>query len=335
MNRILCAVLLIWLSETAGAQKSIDLSGRWNLRLDRNYADVEERWFAKTLNDDTIHLPGSMPEKLKGDPVSADTKWTASLYDSSYYFNPYMAKYRVEENFKVPFFLTSDRHYVGVAWYQKEIEIPRSWRGERIVFSMERPHIETTVWINDQEADMQNSLCVLHVYDITQLASSGKCRITVRVDNRIKDIDVGPDSHSITDHTQGNWSSIAGKIELTAIPKTYFEDIQVYPDVTYKKAVARMAVRSLAYKNAPVTITLSAEAFNSPHSHSVAPVLQTIHLSGGEIHTEMELEMGEGMLTWDEFDPALYKLTARLEQGGKSEVKEIRFGMREFTIQGK
>lgn len=45
--------------------------------------------------------------------------------------------------------------------------------------------------------------------------------------------------------------------------------------------------------------------------------------------------MGDGILTWDEFDPALYTLTARLEQGGKSEVKEIQFGMREFTIEGK
>jgi DNA-binding FrmR family transcriptional regulator len=37
-----------------------------------------------------------MPEKLKGDEVTARTRWTGSLYDSSYYFNPYMEKYRIE-----------------------------------------------------------------------------------------------------------------------------------------------------------------------------------------------------------------------------------------------
>lgn len=281
MNRILCAVWLLLLFGTAEAQTSMDLSGEWRLQLDREDSGLLEKWFTKTIYDDTINLPGSMPEKLKGDRVDADTKWTASLYDSSYYFNPYMAKYRVEENFKVPFFLTPDRHYVGVAWYQKEIEIPRSWRGERIVFSMERPHIETTVWINGREAGMQNSLCVPHVYDITELVSSGKCRITVRVDNRIKDIDVGPDSHSITDHTQGNWNGIVGKIELTVTPKIYFDDIQVYPSVRDQKAVVRMKVRSLVSAHASTTITLSAEAFNSPESHTVAPVSQDIRLSGG------------------------------------------------------
>lgn len=40
--------------------------------------------------DDSINLPGSMPEKLKGDEVTVRTQWTGSLYDSSYYFNPYM-----------------------------------------------------------------------------------------------------------------------------------------------------------------------------------------------------------------------------------------------------
>lgn len=49
----------------------------------------------------------------------------------------------------------------------------------------------------------------------------------------------------------------------------------------------------------------------------------------------MELPMGEGFLTWDEFDPALYKLTATLTCGKEREVKEVQFGMREFTIKGK
>lgn len=44
-----------------------------------------------------------MPEKLKGDEVTARTRWTGSLYDSSYYFNPYMEKYRIEGQVKLPF----------------------------------------------------------------------------------------------------------------------------------------------------------------------------------------------------------------------------------------
>ena len=98
-----------------------------------------------------------MPEKQKGDDVTVRTRWTGSLYDSSYYFNPYMEKYRIDGQVKLPFFLTPDKHYVGVAWYQKRVTVPDSWKGERVVLFLERPHIETTVWINRQEVGMQNS----------------------------------------------------------------------------------------------------------------------------------------------------------------------------------
>ena len=55
----------------------------------------------------------------------------------------------------------------------------------------------------------------------------------------------------------------------------------------------------------------------------------------GILNCEMVLEMGNNMLTWDEFNPALYKLTAELTNGKKKEVKQIQFGMREFAIKGK
>lgn len=334
MKKITLLLLSLLTLVNLSAQKNIDLSGTWQFEIDRNDIGIKDRWFTKQLSE-RIELPGSMPEKLKGDKVNAQTQWTGSLYDSSFYFNPYMEKYRIEENFKVPFFLTPDRHYIGVAWYQKEVVIPTDWKGERIVFFMERPHIETTVWINNKEVGMQNSLCVPHVYDITPYATTGKCRITVRVDNRIKEINVGPDSHSITDQTQGNWNGIVGKINLTTTPKVYFDDIQVYPDLSNQKAKVRMNIKSTTNAKSPVGITLSAQSFNSDKKHTVPAVTQNFTVTNGELVCEMELPLGREMLTWDEFDPALYKLTAELTTGKKKETKQVQFGMRDFTIEGK
>ena len=45
--------------------------------------------------------------------------------------------------------------------------------------------------------------------------------------------------------------------------------------------------------------------------------------------------MGKDFLTWDEFNPALYKLTATLNSGKQSEKKQVQFGMRDFKIEGK
>ena len=61
--------------------------GNYDSPVSYTHLGVKEQWFKKSL-DDSINLPGSMPEKLKGDEVTVRTQWTGSLYDSSYYFNP-------------------------------------------------------------------------------------------------------------------------------------------------------------------------------------------------------------------------------------------------------
>ena len=330
MKRTVFALYLLLACCALKAQKSIDLSGEWGFSMDRLDKGEQERWFSR-LPDDRINLPGSMPEKLKGDEVTAATQWTGSLYDSSYYYNPYMEKYRKEGNIKFPFFLTPDRHYAGVAWYQKEVDIPDGWKGERIVLFLERPHIETTVWINGRKAGTQNSLCVPHEYDITRYVRPGKCRIAIRVDNRIKDINVGPDSHSITDQTQGNWNGIVGRICLQTTPRTYLEDIQVYPEPEQRLARVKIVVKG----SSDAMIKLSARSFNTDKMHSVPPVRQEVKVKNGSAETEILLPLGEDMLLWDEFDPALYKLTAELTAGKKTDIKEVQFGMRRFEIKGK
>lgn len=333
-KRLLVSTISLIFTFYLSAQQTVDLSGQWQFAIDRTDAGIREEWFKLQLSDQ-INLPASMPEKLKGDRVNASTQWTGSLYDSSFYFNPYMEKFRVEHNFKVPFFLTPDRHYVGVAWYQKEIAIPSAWKGDRILFFMERPHIETTVWVDNKEVGMQNSLCVPHEYDITPFVTTNTCRISVRVDNRIKNIDVGPDSHSITDQTQGNWNGIVGKIDLFTTPKIYFDDIRIYPDLLHREAVVKMRIKSASAAHTPISITLSAQSFNSQQKHTVAPVSHRFDLTQSEQDCEIALSLGEGMLTWDEFDPALYMLRAELSYGKKTEVKHVQFGMREFIIKDK
>ena len=324
----LLSVLSVW-----GQNHSADLSGKWLFQTDREDIGLKEQWFRISLQD-SINLPGSMPEKLKGDIVSIRTQWTGSLYDSSYYFNPYMEKYRMEGNVKLPFFLTPDRHYVGVAWYQKKVTVPSDWTGERITLFLERPHIETRVWINQKELGMRNSLCVPHIYDLTDIAKPGKTvQITIRIDNRIKDINVGPDSHSITDQTQGNWNGIVGKIELQAMPKVYFEDIQVYPDLAHQQAWVRMKIKSNASTHG--SIALAAESFNTDTQHRIPSIVQKYALHTGLNEIEMALPMGDNYLTWDEFSPALYRLRATLKNGKKTDTRKVQFGMRDFKIKGK
>jgi hypothetical protein len=208
------------------AQKTINLSGTWDFQLDRSGSSNASQKY-----DDTIKLPGSMLTNGKGDLPSIDTKWTGSLYDSSYYYNPYMEKYRHTGSIKFPFFLTPEHYYVGYAWYRHNAEIPRMWKKNRVILFLERPHIETTVFVNGKEVGHQMSLSVPHEYDITDYVKFGKNNsIAIKIYNGIENVGVGQDSHSVTDQTQGNWNGIVGKIELRS-QKSIFT-VKTFPDLT-------------------------------------------------------------------------------------------------------
>ena len=223
MKRLSVLFCIGLLGMSSFAQQSIDLAGTWKFSV------------GETANyDDAVTLPGSMLTNGKGNDVSVSTRWTGSLYDSSYYFNPYMAKYRVEGSMKFPFFLTPDKHYVGKAWYMRTVNVPKSWKKQRVILYLERPHIETTVYVNDQEAGHQMSLSAPHQYDVTRFIKPGKQnKIAICVYNGIENVCVGQDSHSVTDQTQGNWNGIVGRIELRTASQPI---IRISHDASRRKA---------------------------------------------------------------------------------------------------
>lgn len=213
---------------------TIDLSGEWQFSM----GDVPE-W------NDHITLPGSMLTGGKGHDVTVDTRWTGSTYDSSYYYSPQLALYREDGNVKYPFFLTPDKYYVGHAWYRRTVRVPDAWEGRPVTLYLERPHIETTLYVNGREVGHQMSLSTPHQYDITEYVTFGEDNeLAICVYNGIENVCVGQDSHSVTDQTQGNWNGIVGAIELRSAPIIY--RVRAVPDV--KDGVVRIEVNEAQYE---------------------------------------------------------------------------------------
>ena len=333
---ILLAVCLLsfFASTLVSGKNRIDLSGTWRFEIDRNEIGEAQGWYKRTLSD-SILLPGSMVENLKGDDITIDTKFTASIYDSSWFFNPYKAKYRLPENLKMPFWLTQIKRYEGLAWYQHDIQIPSNWKSQDILLYLERPHYITKVWIDDIYMGSQNSLSVAHVFKLNKSIKPGRHKLTICVDNRLKSMDVGTNSHSVTDHTQGNWNGIVGNIQLQSVPLIRFDDIQIYPDIKNKRAIVKIKITNETVKAFNGKISLSAQSFNSEIIHKVNQVEIPVKSSGSNDNYEINLVLGDSMQTWDEFNPSLYKLTATLTGNKISDSKTVEFGMRELSIQGK
>ncbi|RLJ72809.1 exo-beta-1,4-galactosidase [Pedobacter alluvionis] len=333
--KVLMSIAFIFLSITQTHAQNISLAGKWRFKIDAKDEGIKGKWYSAILPE-SVHLPGSMAGNLKGDDITLKTKWTGSIYDSSYFFHPRLEKYRKPGNLKMPFWLTPAKHYTGAAWYQKDIVIPASWKGKRMVLSLEYPHSETRVWIDDIEIGTQYTFVVAQNFELPANLKAGKHTITLLIDNRIKAINVGQDSHSLTDHTQGNWNGVVGKMEVIAGSPVYFEDIQVYPDLKKKSAKVKIQLKAGANQSSAGKIILSASSFNTKNVLQVKPVTATYQITNGEGSLEINLPMGDKIATWDEFDPALYRLTATLlSKDGKKDEKKVQFGMREFKAVGR
>lgn len=326
--------LICLFAGTAGAQ-TISLAGKWRFKIDSLDQGIIHKWFSVPFTEE-ITLPGSMAENGKGNEITLKTKWTGSIYDSSYYFNPRLAKYRQPGNIKIPFWLTPAKHYTGPAWYQKEVIIPAGWKGKRIELELEYAHSETTVWVDQAEIGMQYTFVTAQRYDLTKELTPGKHILSIRIDNRIKAINVGQDSHSLTDHTQGNWNGIVGKIGLTAGSLLHFDDIQVFPDLKNKTAKISIALDAPLKTGFSGEVTVTGHSFNSPVNHDLKPVKASFSLVNGKGVVNIVLPMGDKMQTWDEFDPALYELTVTATpKNGEKATKQVTFGMREFKASGR
>jgi len=329
-----CVVLLAWVVVCASAavgQESRSLAGKWRFQADPEGEGEAQRWFA-TEPEQTTRLPGSMTENGHGDDVTVETEWTGGIIDKSWFTDEKYEPYRQADNIKVPFWLTPVKHYVGPAWYQREISIPRKWDGKRIVLFLERCHWESEVWIDDRAVGSRDSLSTPHEYDLGVLGK-GKYRLTIRVDNTVK-VGVGLNAHSVSDHTQGNWNGIVGDIELRARDSVWIKDVQVYPDVTKRLAKVRIEIANTSGAEHEGTLVLRAASFNGKRRHK-GPKQQIDFSTDGKSETvEVAYEMGDEPLLWDEFAPNLYRLTVSMKGDGFADTKQVAFGMREIGTAG-
>lgn len=322
-------ILLSFLALTAcrQADNKQSLQGEWRFALDRNDRGLAEQWYTRSLTD-TIHLPGSLQEQGYGDEVGIETSWTGQIVDKSWYDSPLYEKFRQPGNIKVPFWLNPDRHYVGVAWYQKEIDIPASWNGSPVQLELERTHWETTLFLDGVEMGKHESLSTPYRHTFKEL-TPGKHTLTLRVDNRVN-IEVGVNAHRVSDHTQSNWNGVIGTISLTAKPSLYIDDIQIYPNIADKTIKVAVSLDGTATTN-DATLLLQVEkkdggVVGKPHKVTINPE--------AGMTQEITLSMGEDALLWSEHSPNLYTLCAVVESDGKKEEQYRTFGLREFKANG-
>lgn len=243
------------------------LSGEWRFALDPKDIGLAQDWQRRTL-EDTIRLPGTTDEARKGPlNTASETARLTRLYP-----------------------------YIGAAWYQRNLEVPESWVGRRIVLELERTK-KSRVWIGDRYVGAQDSLTTAHRYTLSPLAA-GTHRLTIRISNH--DLPPLGDASQITEHTQTNWNGIVGRIGVMLTDVVWIDSVRVEGSAARRTMKVQAGLGNLTGETATGRLQID----NVPVEFEMA---------GASMTVEKEIPLPAATGVWDEFRPALHRIMVTLE----------------------
>jgi hypothetical protein len=304
---------------SAPSTTSTSLTGEWRIRLDQADTGIGDQWFHSANGfADRIPLPGSTDEHHFG---------------------------RINEEI-APQRLTRMYDFTGPAWYERDIAIPESWQGKRVVLFLERCHWETRAWLDDYPLGVKNSLSTPHIYELgivgkppfnrrSSELSPGTRRLTVRVDNRTK-VDVGPSS-ATTAEVGATWNGIIGRMELQVTDLIWIDRLSVYPHRQEKRAHVKLSMRNLTGKKSSGKLEIAGgieDRDGSGFRTSADVVISEMPVS----LIEHDVDLGAALPMWDEFSPAIFQLAVSLSSTGETNFvseSHTTFGLREIFASGK
>ena len=332
LRTFLAAAIFIFTTQLR-AVETISLDGEWRFALDRADAGVNEKWFTKDLAD-KIQLPGILQAQGYGDAISTNTPWVLTLGDAWWKIQPMSLREHFSQpgHVEVPFLSQPPKHYLGAAWYQRDLEIPTNWNGRHLTLFLERAHWQSTVWIDDQEFPANDSLVAPHITDLGVL-TPGKHRLSIRVDNRLQLPAVGHlvDSHSISDSLGATWNGIVGKIELRATSPVWIEEVQVFPNVANKSAHVKIKIGNVTGQKGHGTI--SPDSSTKLGLWSVLWIANWETAGGNGRSFEVHIRRTQ-ILEWTIQSDALSSKIFRcnFSRGDQADdTHEVTFGLREIT----
>lgn len=305
---------------TTPSATNTSVSGEWRLRLDPADTGISNGWFHATDEFvDRIRLPGSTDENhfgRKNDKIS-------------------------------PQHLTRTYEFTGPAWYERDITIPESWQGKRVVLFLERCHWETRVWLDDDSLGVRNSLSTPHIYELGLVGQPrfhhrqselipGRHRLTVRVDNRTK-VNVG-ESSATTAEVGATWNGIIGRMELHTTDSVWIDRLSAYPDPTQKRVHIKLSLRNTTGKR--YSGKLQVRGAPTSQSDPRISTAKDVTISDMPVtFVEQDIDLSADAPIWDEFSPVLFRLAVSLtvegEDGTFESEARTSFGLREISTSGK
>lgn len=222
------------------------------------------------------------------------------------------------------------RDHVGYYWFQREVQVPRGWNGERIFVRVESATHEGTVFVNDTKVAEHTGGYLPFEADITGLVTPGEnFRLSIAVNNELVNSSIPPgEIIELEDgrrqqeykHDFYNYSGLHRSVWLYSAPEVRVEDATITTDFAGDTGHVNYSVSVTDTADADVQVKVLDEAGS-----------QVAEASGDAGSVEIP-----GVTLWQPGAGYLYDMVIEVSQGG--DLKDSftqKFGVRTVAVEGK
>lgn len=284
------ATLALAAGLNAAERPSRSLDGRWEFRFAPDDRGTAQQWFTTNVAYERfIQVPGCWDAQGVGEPTE-----------------------KMRHN------------AIGVGWYRRTFELPRTWQDRRIWLVVGGVHRTAHIWLNGQFINEHIGYPVALRMDITDKLQPGEQSLVIAVDSR-HDWDRDPlvGTFDAIDFMDLDWGGIQEHVWLEATDETWIEDAFVQPEPARRRAGLELNLGGVEGE---------ALAVYSVYSKSARlPLAQGQAILAGR-HTNLVVQLPNAPL-WSPENPALLTLELKLIRGGRTlDTKQVRFGLRQVEV---
>jgi len=284
-------------------EKWLNLNGRWRFEFDPHEIGEKNQWYKGHDYSRNINVPFPWESALSG---------------------------------------IHEPDYLGVAWYERDLELDNSWSGHRIILNFGAVDWKCKVWINGNYVGSHSGGYTPFEFDITEyITLSSKNRLTVMVeDNRYKEgghVQLigkqGYDAPVGYTHTSGIWQTVY----LTAIPSDCcFKTIHATPDIDNSQVSFSIKILNKSQKTVQANIyyEFQGSLYDKPNGSNFSGSMKNIELQPGENNISLDTVIPDQKL-WNFDSPNLYEGYFSLtdESGKILDKVNTYFGQRKISIE--
>ena len=220
----------------------------------------------------------------------------------------------------------AEREHVGDVWYQRDVQVPATWPGRRIVLRCDAATHRATVWAGDVEVAGHAGGYTPFEADITQHVRCGEpFRLTIRVNNELTTATMPPGVISAAAggrrtqryfHDFFNYSGLHRSVWLQATPRAYISDVSVTTELDLRAGRGQVAFRVDVTSDGPTSVALR---------DTTGAVVAAAAGRRGVLTVD-------GVRPWQPDDPYLYQLAVEHGAGRDADQYLLPVGIRTVQV---